>query len=253
MRAAFEKAIQRPINLAAVRLAESGTTTGIEQRLKPLMGNANIRSKDSFQAFRDLQRANTKEQFDAARQRATAAASDARSKGFEDPAMALDEMVELVRQRLTQVGVLGDNALERGIAEITARAESKIADLDTKRAAAAAAEAARPQMGETGPAMAGGAAALPPPGGGLSAPPWMQAMIDEEKARRDAEERARKLSEEQQAALASQSEAVGTFSSVGIGGMGFGSNLQQKIADAAAETAKHTAEIAEQGRGGIQP
>ena len=243
MRAAFEKAIQRPINLAAVRLAESGTTTGIEQRLKPLMGQAGIRSKDSFQAFRDLQRANTKEQFDAARQRATEAAANARSRGFEDPAMALDEMVELVKQRLTQVGVLGDNALERGIADITARAESKIADLNTKRAAAAAAEAARPQMGEMGPALPGGAAAVPPPGAGLSAPSWLQSMIDDEKARRDAEEKAKRLAEEQQAAIASQSEAVGTFSSVGISGMGFGGSLQERQLKALEEIADNTKDM----------
>jgi urocanate hydratase len=78
-------------------------------------------------------------------------------------------------------------------------------------------------------------------------------MMDDERNRRDAEERARKLAEEQQSALASQSEAVGTFSSVGISGMGFGSNLQQRIADAAAETAKNTAEMVKQGKGEVGP
>jgi TP901 family phage tail tape measure protein len=244
MRAAFERAIQRPINLAAVRLAETGATTGLRQRLFEMTKGANAGGfKDARRSFEALQTASTADEFNSARAAAMKSAQEARGRGQEDPASALEEMIELVKQRLTQVGVLGDNALERGIQEITARAEGKIADLDTKRAAAAAAEAARPQMGEMGPAMAGGAAALPPPGGGLSAPPWLQAMIDDEKARRDAEERARKIEEENRAAVASQSEAVGTFSSVGIGGMGFGGNLQERQLKALEEIADNTKDM----------
>jgi hypothetical protein len=37
-----------------------------------------------------------------------------------------------------------------------------------------------------------------------------------------------RFAEEQRAALASQSEVAGTFSSVGLGGMGFGNSLQEK-------------------------
>jgi TP901 family phage tail tape measure protein len=244
MRAAFERAIQRPINLAAVRLAETGATSGLRQRLFEMTKGANAGGfKDARRSFEALQTASTADEFDSARAAAMKSAQEARGRGQEDPARALEEMVELVKQRLTQVGVLGDNALQRGIQEITARAEGKIADLDTKRAAAAAAEAARPQMGEMGPAMAGGAAALPPPGGGLSAPPWLQAMLDDEKARRDAEERARKIEEENRAAVASQSEAVGTFSSVGISGMGFGGNLQERQLKALEEIADNTKDM----------
>ena len=66
-------------------------------------------------------------------------------------------------------------------------------------------------------------------------------------------ERIRKEAEIQAgiAEAAQQSEAVGTFSSVGLNGMGFGSSLQQKMADAAAETAKNTAELVKQGKGEV--
>jgi TP901 family phage tail tape measure protein len=252
MRAAFERAIQRPINLAAVRLAETGATSSLRQRLFEMTKGANAGGfKDARRSFEALQTASTADEFDSARAAAMKSAQEARGRGQEDPARALEEMVELVKQRLTQVGVLGDNALESGLADITARAEGKIASLEAKRAERDAAEASRPQAGEMGPAIAGGAVALSNPSGGLSAPPWLQAMMDDERNRRDAEERARKLAEEQQSALASQSEAVGTFSSVGISGMGFGSNLQQRIADAAAETAKNTAEMVKQGKGEV--
>ena len=53
----------------------------------------------------------------------------------------------------------------------------------------------------------------------------------EERKRREADAAAAKLAEEQRAALASQSEAVGTFSSVGLGGMGFGSSLHDDVHD----------------------
>jgi hypothetical protein len=229
MRAAFEKTIQRPINFAAVRLAEVGTTSKLEQRLSALRGPGGGGFKDAREAFRDLQSATTKEQFDAAKQRATAAAEQSRGRGFEDPAVALEEMTEVVKQRLVQLGAMGDGALEAGLAQIAANAEQKIAALDEKRMERAAAEAARPKMGEEmGPAIPVGGPALATAGGGMTAPPWLQAMMDEERKRREADAAAAKLAEEQRAALASQSEAVGTFSSVGLGGMGFGSNLAQQ-------------------------
>jgi urocanate hydratase len=78
-------------------------------------------------------------------------------------------------------------------------------------------------------------------------------MMDAEAERARSSERAAKLAEENRLAVQTQSEAVGTFSSVGIGGMGFGSNLQQRIADAAAETAKNTAEMVKQGKGEVEP
>jgi TP901 family phage tail tape measure protein len=87
--------------------------------------------------------------------------------------------------------------------------------------------------------------------GSLETPDWLQSMIDAEAERRKAEDAAKRLAEENRLAVQSQSEAVGTFSSVGIGGMGFGSNLQQRIADAAAETAKNTAEIAKNSKGEV--
>jgi TP901 family phage tail tape measure protein len=244
MRAAFERAIQRPINLAAVRLAETGATSGLRQRLFEMTKGENAGGfKDARRSFEALQTASTADEFNSARAAAMKSAQEARGRGQEDPARALEEMVELVKQRLTQVGVLGDNALVSGLADITARAEGKIASLDAKRAERVAAEASRPQMGEMGPAIAGGAVALTKPGGGLSAPPWLQAMMDDERNRRDAEERARKLAEEQQAALASQSEAVGTFSSVGISGMGFGGNLQERQLKALEEIADNTKDM----------
>jgi len=244
MRAAFERAIQRPINLAAVRLAETGATSGLRQRLFEMTKGANAGGfKDARRSFEALQTASTADEFDSARAAAMKSAQEARGRGQEDPARALEEMVELVKQRLTQVGVLGDNALVSGLADITARAEGKIASLEAKRAERDAAEASRPQMGEMGPAIAGGAVALAKPSGGLSAPPWLQAMMDDERNRRDAEERARKLAEEQQAALASQSEAVGTFSSVGISGMGFGGNLQERQLKALEEIADNTKDM----------
>jgi TP901 family phage tail tape measure protein len=49
------------------------------------------------------------------------------------------------------------------------------------------------------------------------------------------------------AARASQAEVAGTFSSVGLGGMGFGGSLQQRIADAAEETARNTRGITDDG------
>lgn len=61
-----------------------------------------------------------------------------------------------------------------------------------------------------------------------------------------------KLKLDVQRAAADQSEAVGTFSSVGLGGLGFGGNLQQRIADAAERTAKATEEIAAGGGGEIE-
>jgi hypothetical protein len=48
-------------------------------------------------------------------------------------------------------------------------------------------------------------------------------------------------------AASSQSEVAGTFSSVGLGGMGFGGSLQQRIADAAEETARNTRGITDDG------
>ena len=245
MRAAFESAIQRPINFAAVRVAETGVTTGLRQRLYDGMtkGPNNFGYKDARRSFEDLQNATTAEQFNAAKASAQVQIEKARGRGQDDPARALEEMVNLVQARMTQLGVIGNNALETGLADITARAEGKIAALDAKRAERAAAEAARPQMGEMGPAMPAAAAATATAGGGLDAPPWLQAMVDEERKRREADAAAAKLAEEQRAALASQSEAVGTFSSVGLGGMGFGSSLQQKQVDLLGQIADNTANM----------
>lgn len=221
---AFDRTIQRPVNFSAVRLAEMSQTKGLERRV------ANPGVKGSVDAFQKLQFAETADQFKAAQAQAGAAAALNRKKGNEDAAKALDEMAELVKQRMFQLGVLGDSSLESGVAQITAKAEEKIAALDAKRKQQQDAEAQRPKMGEMGPALAVAGAAA---GGGasaaaLQAPPWLQGMIEEENKRRAAAEEAARIAEESRAEIASQSEAVGTFSSVGVGGMGFGSNLQQQ-------------------------
>jgi hypothetical protein len=46
----------------------------------------------------------------------------------------------------------------------------------------------------------------------------------------------------------SKSEVAGTFSSVNLGGMGFGSSLAERTAKAAEETAKNTRKIDDGGK-----
>jgi len=144
---------------------------------------------------------------------------DARRKGSVDAMSGLDKMLA-----------------DRAAARPAAGADPTTATLAVPR-----------ELGPMGP--------FPPPTlnkpGSLEAPPWLQAMMDAEAERARSSERAAKLAEENRLAVQTQSEAVGTFSSVGIGGMGFGSNLQQRIADAAAETAKNTAEMVKQGKGEV--
>ena len=49
----------------------------------------------------------------------------------------------------------------------------------------------------------------------------------------------------------SKSEVAGTFSSVNLGGMGFGSSLQERIAKASEDTAKGVGTLVEQGSGSV--
>jgi hypothetical protein len=44
---------------------------------------------------------------------------------------------------------------------------------------------------------------------------------------------------------------AGTFSSVNLGGMGFGSSLQERIAKASEETAKGVGQLVDQGSAGV--
>jgi hypothetical protein len=49
----------------------------------------------------------------------------------------------------------------------------------------------------------------------------------------------------------SKSEVAGTFSSVNLGGMGFGSSLQERIAKASEDTAKGVGQLVDQGSAGV--
>jgi hypothetical protein len=49
----------------------------------------------------------------------------------------------------------------------------------------------------------------------------------------------------------SKSEVAGTFSSVNLGGMGFGSSLAERTAKAAEDTAKGVKELVGQGGGKV--
>jgi TP901 family phage tail tape measure protein len=246
MRKTFERTIQRPIDLTAVKLVGAPRFAELMDQINPgvkaWQADAGENEKRRARVAQQLDAATNEEEFKAARDLAN---KEIAAAGGQGPiAAGFKELIEQVKQQLIQVGAMGDGSLERDLAEISARAESKIADLNIKRAEKAAEDATRPKMGDMGPALPGKSspsnafANIPPelanlipkpaPKAGLSAPKWLQGMIDDERKRREADEMAGRFAEEQRAALASQSEVAGTFSSVGLGGMGFGNSLQEK-------------------------
>jgi len=138
MRRTFDKTIQRPINLTAIKVAAAPRFSELMDQINPGVKawqfGAGENEKRRAQVATQLADASNEQQFIAARDLANAEIATAQAEGNEQIAAGFKSLIEDVRQQLVQVGEIGDGSLERGLAEIRARAESRIAELDAQRA-----------------------------------------------------------------------------------------------------------------------
>lgn len=234
MRATFDRTIQKPINLTAVKMAGESRFSEIMDQINPgqkaWQFGAGEDVKRRARVAKQLDNATNQEQFVAASDLANQEIAMAEQAGNGQIAAGFRELIQMTKEQLIQVGAMGDGSLERGLEEIRTRAESKIADLERRRAEKQAQEALAPaaggaaavaaKMGPQGPAA--------PAGGLADTPRWLQGMIDQERSSLAAKAEAERIAAETRMAIASSSEAVGTFSGVGLGGLGFGNALQEK-------------------------